>query len=333
MHFEGFTISDWAAIDQLGSNYVGDIETSINAGLDMVMIPNGPGHKNNYIEFFEGLRGLVKAGRVPQTRLDDAARRILRVKIQMGVLDHPFVDPWLRESIGSPEHRQIARQCVRESLVLLKNEREALPMSKAIKRVLVIGKAADDLGMQCGGWTISWQGAAGPVTPGGTTILSGLRQSFGKDVEVTFSPDATNLKRSDVTIAVIGEPPYAEGNGDRTDLEIAPADAALIAKAKELGAPLITILLSGRPMILGSALDQSDAFVAAWLPGTEGQGLADVILGRFPFTGRLTHTWPRNGQQVAVSNSSPEPALFPRGFGLTYSRKTVKSQLGAGGGL
>jgi beta-glucosidase len=207
---------------------------------------------------------------------------------------------------------------VRESLVLLKNEKDALPLSRKIKQVHVMGRAANDLGMQCGGWTISWQGETGTITPGGTTILGALRDYFGPRLEVSYSEDSGPAKYADAIVVVIGETPYAEMKGDRSDLSIPGKDAALVAKAKKGGSPVITILLSGRPLILGSVLDDSDALVAAWLPGTEGGGIMDVLFGDYPVSGRLPHAWPRNNRQAAVTGASIEPPLFPRDFGLTY---------------
>jgi beta-glucosidase len=294
MGFKGFLISDWAAIDQLGKDYKSDVEKSINAGMDMVMIPYGPEKKNNYVEFIDDLKALVAEGKVPQSRIDDAVARILRVKIQMGLFDRPAVDPALTSAIGSPEHRAVARQAVRESLVLLKNNNRLLPLSKNIKRLAVIGAAADDLGMQCGGWTISWQGSHGNVTHGGTTILAAIRQAVSPGTQVTFSADGSSLDDPDAVIVVVGESPYAEMKGDRTNLELSAADAALIAEAKNLRAPVVTILLSGRPLILNSALAESDAFVAAWLPGTEGEGVADDLFGDAKFTGKLSREWPQD---------------------------------------
>jgi beta-glucosidase len=320
--FQGFLISDWAAIDQLSGDYKQDIETSINAGLDMVMIPNGPGKPHNYVEFISSLKDLVAAGRVPQSRIDDAVRRILRAKFEIGLFEHPFGDPTLTAAVGSAAHRQVARECVRQSLVLLKNNNHALPVSKKLKHVVVVGKAADDLGTQCGGWTISWQGGTGQVTRGGTTILAAIRQTVAPGVEVTFSPDAKEVKDADAVIAVIGERPYAETQGDRRDLRLAPEDIALIETAKKTGAPVVTVLLSGRPLILGSALEASDAFVAAWLPGTEGQGVADVLFGDYKPTGKSPRTWPSSNDHLSSNGEDPAGAkpLFPYGFGLTYQQ-------------
>lgn len=316
--FDGFVVSDWAAIDQITKDYRSAIETSINAGLDMIMIPNGTDKPNNYVLFITQLKDLVQEGKVPQARVDDAARRILRIKMRMGLFEHPLPNPTLLAQIGSAEHRQAARECVRASLVLLKNSNNVLPLSKQAKRIHVVGKAADDLGVQCGGWTISWQGDPGNVTPGGTTILAALRKTMGSDTKVTFSADGSGAQGADVVVAVIGEPPYAEMKGDRADLNLSPAATALVAKAKEAGVPVVTTLLSGRPLVLGATLEKSDAFVAAWLPGTEGQGVADVLFGDYKPTGKLPRIWPRDNAHLISGEQTAEGPLFPRGFGLSY---------------
>jgi beta-glucosidase len=315
--FKGFVVSDWAAIDQLSKNYKDDIETSINAGLDMVMIPNDPEKANNYVQFITLLKELVAEGKVSQARIDDAVKRILRVKFQLGLFTNPAADPKLLSAIGSTEHRQVARECVQQSLVLLKNTSNVLPLSRKLKRLVVVGSAAADLGIQCGGWTISWQGNSGEVTHGGTTILQAIRKSAGSGTEVLFSPDGAMIPQADVAVVVIGEKPYAEMKGDRKDLHLSKQDAAMIEKAKNTGVPVITVLLSGRPLILDSALDASDAFVAAWLPGTEGEGVADVLYGDYKPSGKLPRDWPRNNDQLdeVLTNQNP---LFRRGFGLEY---------------
>jgi beta-glucosidase len=320
MGFKGFLVSDWAAIDQLGRDYKTDIETSINAGLDMIMIPAGPGEGHNYAEFIADLKDLVNLRKISQSRVDDAVRRILTVKFQMGVFENPWTDPALTAKIGSPEHRAVARECVRESLVLLKNERQVLPLKKNLKRLAVVGKAADDLGMQCGGWTIDWQGKVGNVTSGGTTLLAALKKSVGAETEIVFSPDGSDLKTADAVIVVVGEQPYAEMKGDRADLNLPAADADLIAKAKATGAPVVTLLYSGRPLVLGKSLEASDAFVAAWLPGTEGDGMADVLFGDYKPTGKLPRAWPHDNSELnsaAFAAREVQP-LFGPGFGLTY---------------
>ncbi len=187
--FRGFLVSDWAAIDQLPGDYKKNIETSINAGLDMIMIPNAPDQDHSYVQFIKELEALVAEGRVPRERIDDAVRRILHIKFQMKLFEHPLAEPALTARVGSAEHREVARQCVRESLVLLKNDNHALPLAKQIKRLHVAGKAADDLGMQCGGWTIDWQGRTGKVVRGGTTVLAAIRNTVASGAEVTFSAD------------------------------------------------------------------------------------------------------------------------------------------------
>ena len=321
--FRGFIVSDWAAIDQLSSDYKAAIEISINAGIDMVMIPNGPGQKNSYVDFITLLKELVNEGKVPQSRIDDAARRILLVKARMHLADHPFSDPALTSAVGSAEHREAARECVRKSLVLLKNEKHALPLSKQVKRLVVAGPAADDLGIQCGGWTIAWQGKTGQVTRGGTTILAAIRQAVGPDTAISQSIDGSGTSGADAVLVVIGERPYAEMRGDRKELSLPANDLAVLQKAREAGVPVVTIVLSGRPVLLGPVLESSDAVIAAWLPGTEGQGVADVLFGDFKPTGKLPHTWPRSMDQVPcnVGDDSAKDPLFPYGFGLTYSRR------------
>lgn len=318
LDFRGFIVSDWAAIDQINTNdFKYCIERSINAGLDMIMIPNPPGKTNNYVEFITLLKELVAEGKVPQARIDDATLRILRVKYQMGLFESTAVDPALTASIGAAEHRAVACQCVRESLVVLKNEGRALPLAKNIKRLAVVGAAADDLGVQCGGWTVDWQTKTGIALRGGTSILSAIRATVSPETKVTFSPDGGDLQNADAVIVVVGEPPYAEGAGDRKQLDLPEKDAALIAKAKASGAQVVTILLSGRPLILGPALDDSRAFVAAWLPGSEGQGVADVLFGDFKPTGKLPRLWPASNAHLRSDDRDAKP-LFKRGYGLTW---------------
>jgi len=284
----------------------------------MAMIPRGPWQSNSYVDFIRDLKELVAEGRVSETRINDAVSRILRVKFQMGLFEHPYTDdPALAADIGSTAHREVARQCVRESLVLLKNEKHTLPLSKKIKHVVVVGGAADNLGIQCGGWTVVWQGGTGEITTGGTTILAGIRQAVSPETQVTYSPDAANITNADAVIAVVGELPYAEWRGNMFGLDLDSGDAALVEQARASGAPVVTLLLSGRPLILGSALDNSDALIAAWLPGTEGQGVADVLFGDYKPTGRLPRIWPRDWGQAAANDMTGEP-LFPFGFGLTY---------------
>jgi beta-glucosidase len=319
--FRGFIVSDWAAIDQLSSDYKAAIEASINAGIDMVMIPNGPGKSNNYIDFIRHLEELVNEGKVPLYRIDDAVRRILLVKAKMHLFDHPFSDPSLTSVVGSAEHREFARECVRKSLVLLKNNKGVLPLAKAVKKLVVAGAAADDLGIQCGGWTMSWQGRTGRVTHGGTTILEAVRKTVAPETVISvMSPDDTLPLDADAALVVVGERPYAEMWGDRKDLSLPAEDLAILKKVKDAGVPVVTVVFSGRPVLLGSVLESSDAVIAAWLPGTEGQGITDVLFGDFKPTGKLPHTWPKSMEQIPINvgDAGSEDALFPFGFGLTY---------------
>jgi beta-glucosidase len=313
--FEGFVISDYDAIDELPGDYRSDIKQSIDAGMDMVMVPQ------KYREFFATLKSLVEAGEVPMSRVDDAVTRILRVKAAMGLLDpgRPLAaEPSLRKSFGSREHREVARRAVRESLVLLKNEKRALPLSRRAARIHVAGKSADDLGNQCGGWTITWQGKSGAPTTG-TTVLAAIRDTVSKQTQVTFSKDGSGAAGADVGVVVVGETPYAEWFGDRRDLALAKDDQEAIASVKKAGIPVVVVLLSGRPMIVTEALPMADAFVAAWLPGTEGQGVADVLFGDYKPTGKLAFTWPRSTDQLPINLGDPSyDPLFPYGFGLSY---------------
>jgi beta-glucosidase len=336
--FAGFLISDYNAIDQIipsptqaatmdSDNASGQVRTlhykkcieiSINAGLDMVMLTD------RYDEFITSLVELVQEGKIPMERIDDAVTRILRVKFAQGLKPKTNgalrIDPELPQALGSAAHRKVARQAVRESLVLLKNEGGVLPLHSDLKRIHIAGRGADDLGMQCGGWTISWQGAPGAVTEGGTTILAALRHRVGDKTEITVSRDGANAAGASVGIVVIGENPYAEGKGDRMRLDLTKEDVAAVATMKSAGIPVVVVLLSGRPLILGDVADQADAIISAWLPGTEGDGLTDVLFGDFAPTGKLSFAWPRSIEQIPRGHGQ-EPIknpLFPFGFGLGY---------------
>jgi beta-glucosidase len=316
LSFEGFLISDYRAIDQVDRDYKTAIGISINAGMDMGMIPS------KYQEFSTFLKELVNEGTVPMSRIDDAVTRILRVKFVMGLFDKdrsPLADRSVQKTFGSNEHRKVARQAVRESLVLLKNRNKTLPISKKLTRIHVAGKNADNIGNQCGGWTIDWQGRTGDVTTGGTTVLTAIKNTVSKSTNVTFSNDGAGAKGADVGIVVIGETPYAEGNGDSNDLSLDREDLIAINNMKQAGIPIAVILISGRPMIIGYILDDIDAFVAAWLPGTEGQGVADVLFGDYKPTGKLSITWPRSMSQIPINLGDADYVpLFKYGFGLSY---------------
>lgn len=315
--FDGFLISDYKAVNQITNDYKQAIGISINAGMDMVMVPT------DYEQFFNLLLELVREGKVPMARIDDAVMRILRVKFAMGLMDKsrsPLADRRLHKTFGSAKHRQVARECVRQSLVLLKNEKRTLPLSKKLARVHVGGKSADDIGNQCGGWTIEWQGKSGEVTPGGTTILKAIQNTVSRATKVTFSKDGSGAAGADAGIVVIGETPYAEGVGDRDDLALAAEDVTAINNMKQAGIPVVVVLFSGRPMIINDALGRCDAFVAAWLPGTEGQGVTDVLFGDYKPTGKLSFSWPRSMAQIPINvgDKNYDP-LFKYGFGLTFA--------------
>jgi beta-glucosidase len=310
--FPGFVVSDWGGIDQLSGDYASDVETAINAGIDMVMVPG------RYPEFVSTLKSLVQQGRVPQSRIDDAVLRILRKKVEAGLFDKPYADRSLLAQVGSDAHRQVAREAVRQSLVLLENDAGVLPLSKMARRIHVAGRNADDLGNQCGGWTITWQGSSGPITTG-TTILQAIRAAVLGGAEVTYSRDGSGAAGAEAGVVVIGETPYAEGIGDRSLLSLAAEDVAAVRAVKAARVPTVVVLVSGRPLILGEVRGLADAIVAAWLPGTEGAGVADVLFGDYAPTGRLSHSWPRSMSQVPINVGDPgyDP-LFPYGHGLTY---------------
>ncbi len=298
--FEGFLISDYAALDELPGTYKDQIERSINAGMDMVMVPN------RYPEFFNTLKQLVTEGKVPMARVDDAVTRILRVKFAMGLMDKnrsPLANRAVQKTFGSSEHRAVARQAVRESLVLLKNQSRTLPLSKTLPRIHIAGKSAGDIGNQCGGWTILWQGKSGDVTTGGTTVLKAVQAAVSSGAKVTTSVDGTGAAGASVGIAVVGETPYAEMNGDTGNLALAQEDVQAVKNLKAAGIPVVVVVISGRPMDIEAVIDSADAVVAAWLPGTEGAGVADVLFGDYKPTGKLAFTWPNR---------------FKVGYGLTY---------------
>ena len=315
MGFDGFLISDYAALYELPGDYKQQIAQSINAGMDMVMVPE------HYQQFHSLLCELTRAGTVPMSRIDDAVTRILRVKFAMGLMDpnrSPLADRSLQKSFGSADHRGVARQCVRESLVLLKNDNGVLPLKKNAKRIHLAGKTADDIGNQCGGWTITWQGASGDTIKG-ITIRTGVRTAASQGTDVTYSRDGSNAAGATIGIAVIGETPYAEMNGDRSDLRLAAEDVAVVDRLKAAGIPVVVLLVSGRPMIIDDILGKADAVVAAWLPGTEGDGVADVLFGDYRPTGKLSFTWPR-GTSTSLHLGDPGyRTLFPFGHGLSYS--------------
>lgn len=309
--FQGFVISDWQGIDQLPGDYLSDVETSINAGIDMVMVPY------DYKTFVADLTTLVNGGQVAKARVDDAVRRILTQKFRLGLFDHPFADRTNLNTIGSKQHRAVARRAAAQSQVLLKNAHRALPLAKTGK-IYVAGSNADNPGNQSGGWTLTWQGQSGAI-PGATSILAGMRQDAPK-ATVTYSADAsaptTGYK---LGVVVVGETPYAEGvgdvgNGHTLQLSVADRDAV----DRVCGAmKCVVLVVSGRPLDITGIVGEADAVVASWLPGSEGEGVADVLFGRTPFTGRLPETWAMAESQlpINVGDKRYDP-LYPYGWGL-----------------
>ncbi|MFG2478420.1 glycoside hydrolase family 3 N-terminal domain-containing protein [Streptomyces fagopyri] len=314
MGFDGFVISDWNAIDQLPGDYASHVRTSVNAGVDMMMVPY------SYKDFRATLVDEANAGRVSAKRIDDAVSRILTQKFKLGLFEKPYADTSGAAKIGSAAHRSVARQAAAESQVLLKNSAGVLPLKKS-QKVYVAGSNADDLGNQTGGWTITWLGSSGKITDG-TTILEGMKRAGG---DVTYSKDASAPTGGyDVGVVVVGETPYAEGVGDvgnGNDLELTAADKAAVDKVCA-AMKCAVLIVSGRPQLIGDRLGDIDALVASWLPGTEGDGVADVLYGKRAFTGQLPVTWPKSETQlpINVGDTAYDPQ-FPYGWGLTTLTK------------
>jgi beta-glucosidase len=325
MGFDGFIVGDWNAHGQVPGCTTQDCPAAFNAGLDMFMAPDG------WKALYVNTLAEVRSGQIPMARLDDAVRRILRVKIKAGLFepDHAFEGQF--ERLGSAEHRAVARRAVRESLVLLKNNGGLLPL-KASAHVLVAGDGADDIGKQSGGWTISWQGTGNTNAdfPHGQSIWGGVREAVtagGGSAELAL--DGGFKARPDVAIVVFGEPPYAEFQGDVPTLEYQPGakrDLALIRSLKAKGIPVVAVFLSGRPLWTNPEINASDAFVAAWLPGSEGGGVADVLIRKpeggvnADFRGKLSYSWPKRGtgEPLNVGDPGYDPQ-FAYGYGLTYA--------------
>jgi beta-glucosidase len=337
MGFDGFVVGDWLGHGQIPgcTNY--NCSATINAGLDIFMASG-----DSWKPLLENTIAQVNSGEIPLSRIDDAVSRILRVKFRAGLFTKP--SPANRQLsgktniIGSPEHREIARQAVRESLVLLKNNNRILPLNPN-QIILVAGDAADNIGKQSGGWTITWQGTnnTNEDFPGGTSIYDGLEKAVeNAGGEISLSVDGSFTKRPDVAIVVFGEEPYAEGVGDVKNIAYqtgVKTDLALLKKLKSQGIPTVSVFISGRPMYVNAELNSSDAFVAAWLPGSEGIGVSDLLLtsatGEQPydFKGRLSYSWPSSPTQAAVNrHDTQESPLLPYGFGLSYNSKLNASR-------
>jgi beta-glucosidase len=341
MGFEGFVVGDWNAQEQLPGCTKYRCPAAILAGVDMVMAPD------SWRQMVENLLAEVRSGEIPQARIDDAVRRILRVKAAAGLFSQSTSVPQGGAAndaarlgvLGDAAHRAIARQAVRESLVLLKNEHATLPLDPHSK-ILVAGAAADDIGVQSGGWSIDWQAIhnSNADFPGATSIYAGIAAAVTRaGGTATLSPTADFTAKPDVAIVVFGEGPYAEFQGDRETLEFSPGDATnleILRRLRAAGIPTVSVFISGRPLWVNRELNASDAFVAAWLPGAEGGGIADVLFKAadgsvpFDFTGRLPFSWPATAMPVTFDGAGKAVgALFANGFGLDYRSRTATQKL------
>jgi beta-glucosidase len=331
MGFDGLLVGDWNAHGQVPGCSNTSCPASINAGLDMFMAPD------SWKGLYENTLAQARSGEIPLARLDDAVRRILRVKLRAGLFEkgapsaRPFAGRF--DLLGAPEHRAVARQAVRESLVLLKNNEGLLPLAPRAN-VLVVGDGAYNISRQAGGWTISWQGSgfSNADFPGATSVYSGIREAVvAAGGTATLSDNGLYERKPDVAIVVFGEEPYAEFVGDRATLEFSPGDKKhleLLQRLKAAGIPVVAVFLSGRPMWVNPEINASDAFVAAFLPGSEGAGIADVLFrdsagrARYDFKGRLSYSWPRRANQTPLNRGDADyDPLFAYGYGLSYADK------------
>ena len=318
--FKGFVVSDWAALERMVGqpDYKKNIINCINAGIDMVMVPGAvPDGNQSFQNFISLLTESIKEGSISEARINDAVARILKIKFEMGLFENPFTDRSLLSKVGSKEHRAIAREADKQSLVVLKNN-GVLPISKDLGQIHVAGKNADDLGNQCGGWTITWQGESGPLTKG-TTIYEAIQVAVSSFTNVTYSKDGSGAKGANVGIVVVGETPYSEMMGDKESLQLDKKDLKAIENVRKAGVPVVVVMVSGRPLIVEDEVDKWDGLIAAWLPGSEGKGVTDVLFGDYNPTGRLSVSWPRSMDQIPINfgDETYDP-LFEYGFGLSY---------------
>ena len=319
LKFEGIVVSDWAGINEIDEDYKISIIESLNAGIDMVMVPGSLNpDDNSYDDFIRLTIEAVRENFISMDRIDDAVTRILKIKKTIGLFDNPIKKPMSKNIVGSKRHRNLARESVRKSLVLLKNKDELLPISKSGNKILLVGEHADNIGYQCGGWTIHWQGGSGDITTG-TSILEAFKSSVTDSNDIYYSKDGKDISGSDIIFVVIGEKPYSEGVGDRDSLEISEEDKMLLEKVKRANTPYVIILISGRPMLINDEIKNSDSFIAAWLPGTEGAGITDVIFGDYNPTGRLSMSWPASMEQIPINYGDDKyDPLFEFGYGQSY---------------
>lgn len=316
--FKGFVVSDWYGMYEFSgiSKYQANIET-INAGVDMAMLPF------DYKAFIKDVKMAVNQGSISEARIDDAVRRILYQKFKTGLFDLEESDTPTLDNVGSKEHRQLGRRAVAESSVLLKNQDMLLPLSKQSGRILIAGSAADNIGRQCGAWTVEWQGIDGNWLKGATSILQGIREVAGQSSDIEYEKDAdfdARRPKADVGVAVVGEKPYAEGWGDNPNPTLDEADRQVIERLRTVSKKVVIVVISGRPLLMSEQIRRADAVVAAWLPGSEGAGLADVLFGNQPFKAKLPLAWPAGLNQIPLSpgglTADKSQPLFARGHGL-----------------
>jgi len=315
--FKGFVVSDWYGVYEYSgvSKYKANVSV-INAGLDMAMLPY------DYKSFISDVRKAVLKGDIPESRINDAARRVLTQKFKAGLFDVAEKNNIITD-VGTDAHRSIARQAVAESAVLLKNNNALLPLSKNNRHIIVAGSGADNVGRQCGGWTVEWQGVDGNWMPGGTSILQGIKQKASASSTVEYDINGNfpySTAKADIGIVVVSEKPYAEGWGDNPNPTISPEDKQAISNTRQSASKVIVVIISGRPLIITDEIQNWDAAIAAWLPGSEGAGVADVLFGDAAFTGKLPLPWPASLRQLPIGptgiTSDKTPALFARGYGL-----------------
>jgi beta-glucosidase len=327
--FKGFIVSDWQAIDQINEDYYTSVVISINAGVDMNMVPY------DYVKFIDIMKKAVAKGDIPQDRVDEAVRRILRAKFELSLFESPMPDTKYQQTIRSADHLALAREAVRKSLVLLKNDNETLPLARDASLIFIAGSGGSNIGMQSGGWTMTWQGEMGPITEG-TTVVDAVNAAVSPDTRIVFGKDALfenevdasgKPRIADVGIVVVGEVPYAEGVGDSATLELQNDDIQAIERMRERAKKVVVVILSGRPVIMTDLLPKVDAWVAAWLPGTEAAGITDVLFGDYPFSGKLPYTWPRSVDQLPLNINNIgnkigcDAPLFPFGYGLIFGEE------------
>ena len=315
--FKGFVVSDWYGVYEMPGSDFENTVVAVNAGVDMVMLPF------DYKSFINNTSIAVALGLIPQSRIDDAVRRILYTKFKLGLFDDKKLDVPLA-TVGSDSHRALARQAVSESMVLLKNKDSVLPILQTTKRIHVAGSAADNVGKQSGAWTVEWQGVNDNSVLGGTSILKGLEQGVGNNTDIVYAENGTfdkNEKEADIGIAVVGESPYAEGWGDSDKLTLSEADLQAIENLRKNSKKIVVVLVTGRPLIITDEIAKWDGLAVAWLPGSEGAGVADALLGTKSFGGTLPLSWPRTIEQLPIDESGNTKdgtaLLFERGFGLT----------------